>query len=90
MLLTIFVLYGARDRDRLVQPARDVDGPTCEISSTGFPETGKIQLSYQQGRGYWGFGELSPQRGVYDSPKIQYSFIVILFDGRIHNTSVYK
>ena len=38
-------------------------------SSTGFPETGKIQLSYQLGRGYWGFGDLSAQRGVYDSPK---------------------
>ena len=37
--------------------------------STGFPETGKIQLSYQQGRGYWDFGDLSAQRGVYDSPK---------------------
>ena len=28
-----------------------------------------MALSCQQGRGYWGFGELSPQRGVYDSPK---------------------
>ena len=37
--------------------------------STGFPETGKIQLSYQQGRGYWDFGGLSAQRGVFDLPK---------------------
>ena len=39
--------------------------------STGFPETGKIQLSYQLGRGYWDFGDLSPERVrvVFDLPK---------------------
>ena len=37
--------------------------------STGFPDTGKIQLSYQLGRGYWDFGDLSAQRGGFDLPK---------------------
>ena len=37
--------------------------------STGFSETGKIQLSYQLGRGYWDFGDLSAQRGGFDLPK---------------------
>jgi hypothetical protein len=38
--------------------------------STGFSQTGKIQLSYyQQGRGYWGLGDLSAQKGGFDSPK---------------------
>lgn len=29
----------------------------------------KMALSYQQVRGYWGFGGGSPERGVYDLPK---------------------
>ena len=37
--------------------------------STAFSDTGKMQLSYQQGRGYWDFGDLSAQRGVFDLPK---------------------
>jgi hypothetical protein len=43
--------------------------------STPFSDTGKMALSYQQGQGYWGFGELSPERGGFDSPKkpVQYT-----------------
>ena len=54
--------------------------------STPFPDTGKMALSYQLGRGYWDFGDLSAQRGVYDSPKrtvvlripVDYLFIFFL------------
>ena len=47
--------------------------------STPFPDTGKMALSYQLGRGYWDFGDLSAQRGVYDLPKhtvLVYFFII--------------